>query len=70
MDSKILDTKEGAAITADLSQHEPHVEVVDLKSLLLLQMRRDWLNMSQRSDCKPRDSLERSGRRSSQDMPL
>jgi hypothetical protein len=30
MDTKILDTKQGAAITADLSQHERHVEVVDL----------------------------------------
>jgi hypothetical protein len=32
MDTKILDTKERAAITADLSQHELHVGVVDLKS--------------------------------------
>jgi hypothetical protein len=32
MDMKILDTKQGAVSTADLSQHEPHVEVVDLKS--------------------------------------
>jgi hypothetical protein len=32
MDTKILDTKQGAVATADLSQHEPHVEVVDLKS--------------------------------------
>jgi hypothetical protein len=32
MDTKILDTKQGAVTTADLSQHEPHVEVVDLKS--------------------------------------
>jgi hypothetical protein len=32
MDMKILDTKQGAATTADLSQHEPHAEIVDLKS--------------------------------------
>jgi hypothetical protein len=32
MDTIILDTKQGAATTADLSQHELHVEVVDLKS--------------------------------------
>jgi hypothetical protein len=32
MVTKILDTKEGAVTTANLSQHEPHVEVVDLKS--------------------------------------
>jgi hypothetical protein len=32
MDTKILYTKQGAVTTADLSQHEPHVEVVDLKS--------------------------------------
>jgi hypothetical protein len=31
-DKKILDTKQGAATTADLSQHERHMEVVDLKS--------------------------------------
>jgi hypothetical protein len=34
MDTKILDTKQGAATSADLSQHEPHVEVVDLKSFV------------------------------------
>jgi hypothetical protein len=32
MDTKILYTKQGAVTTADLSQHEPHVEVVDLES--------------------------------------
>jgi hypothetical protein len=32
MDTKILDTKQGAVTTADLSQHETHAEVVDLKS--------------------------------------
>jgi molybdopterin/thiamine biosynthesis adenylyltransferase len=32
MDTKILDTNQGAVTTAELSQHEPHVEVVDLKS--------------------------------------
>jgi hypothetical protein len=31
MDMKIFETKQGAA-TADLSQHEPHVEVADPKS--------------------------------------
>jgi len=31
MDMNIFDTKQGAAATADLSQQEPHVEVVDLK---------------------------------------
>jgi hypothetical protein len=32
MDTKILHTKQGAVTTADLSHHEPHVQVVDLKS--------------------------------------
>jgi hypothetical protein len=32
MDTKILDTKQGAATIADLSQHKLQVEVADLKS--------------------------------------
>jgi hypothetical protein len=32
MDTKIFETEQGVAVTADLSQQEPHVEVVDLKS--------------------------------------
>jgi len=30
MDTKIFETKQGAVTTADLSQQEPHVDVVDL----------------------------------------
>jgi len=62
MDTKKSETKQEAATTADLLQQEPHVEVVNLSPLLLLQMRRDWMQASQRLDCRPRDSLERSGR--------
>jgi hypothetical protein len=32
MDMKIFETEQGAAATADLSQQEPHVKVVGLKS--------------------------------------
>jgi len=32
MDTKTFETKQRAAATVDLSQQEPHVEVVDLKS--------------------------------------
>jgi hypothetical protein len=32
MDKKIFETEQGVAVTADLSQQEPHVEVVDFKS--------------------------------------
>jgi hypothetical protein len=31
MDTKIFEIEQGVAVTADLSQQEPHVEVVDLK---------------------------------------
>jgi hypothetical protein len=62
MDKSISEIKQAAATSADLLQQKPHVEVIQQSHLLLLQMRRDWLQTSQRFDCKPRDFLERSGK--------
>jgi hypothetical protein len=62
MDTSNIETQQGAVNPVDLSQPKPHVEVKEQTSILSLQMRRNWLQESQRLDCRPKDSLEHSGK--------
>jgi hypothetical protein len=56
-------TTQGAATTADLlPQQQPQMKDVNKSLPLLLQMRRDWLQATQRLDCRPRESLKRRGK--------
>jgi hypothetical protein len=71
MDTKILDNKRGAATTADLSQHEPHVEVLDLKSYVA-SSDEETLAASVstiRLETKRLSGTQRKRSRSLQDMP-
>jgi hypothetical protein len=72
MDTKILDTKQGTATTADLSQHEPHVEVVDLKSSVASsdEERLAASVSTIRLQTKRLSGSQRKRSRSLQDMPL
>jgi hypothetical protein len=72
VDTKILDTKQGAATTVDLSPHEPHVEVVDLKSSVVSsdEERLPAGVSTIRLQTKRLSGAQRKRSRSLQDMPL